>query len=108
MKNLEVLALVLVVLYAVSLISSPLYTVVISRVYGTKQVGQLSMHQHAMLTVWRLLGALVNIAVAVWLGLQAKRDGLPWAIWGLFGLFFSVLGAVLYFVIRGQRQNATA
>ncbi|MHC4156335.1 MAG: hypothetical protein ACYST6_15640 [Planctomycetota bacterium] len=106
MKKLEILAFVLVVLYAVSLISSPLYTVVITRVYGSEQVGQLLLHQHAMLTVWRLLMVPVHIAVAVWLGLQAKRDGLSWPIWALFGLFFSVLGAVLYFVIRGQRENS--
>lgn len=106
MKNLEILAVVLIVLYAVSLISSPLYTVVMAKLYGTEQVGQLSLHQHAMLTVWRLLTVFVNIGVAAWLGLQARKDGLSWPIWALFGLFFSVLGAVLYFVIRGQKENA--
>ncbi|HUT30854.1 MAG TPA: hypothetical protein VMX13_13765 [Sedimentisphaerales bacterium] len=106
MKNLEVWALVLVVLYAVSLIASPLYSVVVNPPYGIREMSGLPLY--VVSAVYRLSAVFVNIGVAAWLGLQARKEGLSWPIWALFGLFFSVVGAVLYFVIRGQKENAAA
>ena len=106
MKKYEVVAIVLSILVIISTISTPLYTVVLSRLYGTTMVSSLSIHQHGIVTLQRLVRLLVNIAVAVWLAVQAKRDRCSAPIWCLFGLLFSVVGAILYFVLREQTARA--
>jgi hypothetical protein len=105
MKKYEVVAIVLVVLYLISYISNPLYSMIISRLYGPKVIGALSLQHHIMTVVQSILRLLVSIAIAVWLGYQAKKDGDSPPIWALFGLFFSILGAILYFVLRNQKYN---
>lgn len=107
MKKYEVVAIVLLVLFIISTISTPLHTLILSRLYGAREMGSLSLHRHTIVSVQTLLKLLVNIAIAVWLGLEAKRDGFSVPVWILFGLFFSVLGAILYFVLRGQMGRST-
>jgi len=107
MKKYEVAAIALLVLFVISTISTGLYTILVSRLYGPDMVGKLSLHQHAMLNVQRLLKLLVSIAVAVWLAREAKRDGFSVPVWALFGLLFSILGAVFYFVLRSQTDHST-
>ncbi|MHC4173602.1 MAG: hypothetical protein ACYTBX_18130 [Planctomycetota bacterium] len=107
MKKYEVAAIVLLVLFVISSISTGLYTILLSRLYGPDVVSKLSLHQHAMLNVQRLLKVLGSIAVAVWLAREAKRDGFSVPVWALFGLFFSILGAILYFVLRSQADHST-
>jgi hypothetical protein len=106
MKKYEVAALVLLVLFIISSFSTPLYTLLLSKVYGAKTMGALSLHQHAIISVQALLKLLVNFAIAEWLARQARKDGLSPSIWALFGLLFSVLGAVLYFMFREQRARS--
>lgn len=108
MKKYEVAAIVLLVLFAITTISTPLHMLILSRLYGAQEMGSLSLHRHAIVSVQMLLRCLVSIAIAVWLGLEAKKDGFSVPVWILFGLFFSVLGAILYFVLRGQISGSTA
>ncbi len=107
MKKYEVAAMVLVGLYIISSVSNPLYSMLLVRFYGPKVVGTLSLHQHAIVFMQMFLKLLIAIAIAVWLGYQAKKDGASPAIWALFGLFFSVLGAILYFVVRSQKDSSS-
>jgi len=106
MKKYEVAALVLLVLFIISSISTPLYTMLLGRFYGSEMMGTLSLHQHAIVCVQALLKLLVNFAIAEWLARQARKDGLSPSIWALFGLLFSVLGAILYFMFREQRARS--
>ena len=107
MKKYEVAAMVLVGLYIISSVSNPLYSMLLVRFYGPKVISTLSFHQHAIASMQVFLKLLIAIAIAVWLGYQAKKDGASPAIWVLFGLFFSVLGAILYFVVRSQKDSSS-
>lgn len=108
MRKYEIAAVVLLVLFAISIICTPLYTMVLSRVYGLREeLVSLSLHQRAIVSAQALLRSLVGIAIAVWLGLEARKDGFSVPVWALFGLLFSVLGAILYFVLRGQVSRST-
>ncbi len=106
MKKYEVAALVLLVLFIVSSFSTPLYTRLLGRFYGPEMMSTLSLHHYAIVWVRTFLKLLVNIAIAEWLARQARRDGLSPSIWALFGLLFSVLGAILYFMFREQRARS--
>lgn len=107
MKKYEVAAVVLMVLYIITSVSNPLYSMLVARLYGPKVVSTLSFHKHAIVSVQMFLKLLVGIAIAVWLGYQAKKDDASPAIWALFGLLFSVLGAILYFVLRSQKDSSS-
>ena len=107
MKKYEAAAMVLIVLYIISSISNPLYSMLVARLYGPKVVGTLSLHQHAIVFMQMFLKLLIAIAIAVWLAYRAKKDGASPAIWALLGLFFSVLGAILYFVVRNQKDSSS-
>jgi glucan phosphoethanolaminetransferase (alkaline phosphatase superfamily) len=107
MKKYEVAAIVLVVLYIISSIANPLYTMFLAKFYGANVMSTLSLHQYAISSLHAVLKLLVGIAIAVWLGRQAKKDGASPAIWALFGLFFWVLGAILYFVLRSQKDSSS-
>ena len=105
MKKYEVLAIVLMVLYVISYAASPLHVWLMKMFYGPEFVSTLSMYQHVILSLQMVLKLLVHIAIAVWLGRQAAKDGASVSIWVLFGLFFSLLGAILYFVLRSQTDR---
>jgi hypothetical protein len=106
MKKYEIIAIVLVVLYVVTIVSNPLYTILLSKFYGPGTAGSLTLYQYIIASVQALLRLPVAIAVAVWLGYQAKKDGASTPIWTLVGLSFGVLGAILYLVLRGQKDRS--
>jgi len=107
MKKYEIAAAVLLVLYVLSIVCTPLYTTLLSKFYGGQYFATLRLHHLAIVWVQALVKILVGIAIAVWLGCQAKKDGSSPIIWALFGLVFSVLGAILYFVLRNQADRLT-
>ena len=107
MKKYEIAAVVLVVLYIISCFSNPLYTMFLARIYDLKVVNTLNLQQHALVTVQAFFKLLVGIAIAVWLGRQAKRDKASVAIWTLFGLIFWIYGAILYFVLRSHKDSVS-
>jgi len=107
MKKYEIMAVILVVLYVVSIVSSnPFYHFLLSKLYGPGTAGSLTLYQYIIASVQALLRLSVAIAVAVWLGYQAKKDGASAPIWTIVRLSFGVLGAILYFVLRGQKDRS--
>ena len=54
-----------------------------------------------------VVGNLVNLAVGAWLYVTAKRDGNSRWVWGAVGIAFSLLGAVLYFLLRALSRLPT-
>jgi ABC-type transport system involved in multi-copper enzyme maturation permease subunit len=107
MKKYEIAAAVLVVLYVISIVCTPLYTTLLSKFYGAKYFSTMNFYQYATVWLQGFIRLLVQIAIAVWLARQAKKDGASPTIWALFGLLFSVLGTILYFVLRNQADRLT-
>ncbi|MCK4820910.1 hypothetical protein KA005_34415, partial [bacterium] len=59
----------------------------------------LSWSQKGMLAARNIVSVLVQVGVAVWLFIQAKRDRATSWVWGLFGLTFGISAAILYFLL---------
>jgi len=93
--------IILIVLWVVAHVPNPLLTnVLMARFYTPESVGRIAVHESFLIALRGLLRAAIAVGVAVWLYRMAKRDGAtPW-LWCMMGLFFSVLGAVLYLLIQ--------
>ncbi len=57
--------------------------------------------------VWAMLGHLLGrVAVGVWLYYTARRDGHSPIVWFALGAVFSILAAILYFLLRVLDRDA--
>ena len=100
MKRFERFAIVLMVLWILTLIPNPVITIILERISTPQEFGQLTMIQVLLNSVRAILAVLVHIAIGVWLFVQAKRDKLsPW-VWCLFGCLFGITVIVLYYVMQ--------
>jgi len=100
MRNIEKIAIVLIVLWFLALAPTPLITVIMAQIYGAEQISQMNLGLKTIIMVSSFVGVLVNIGVAVWLYIQAKKDkNSPW-VWCLFSLVFGIIAAVLYFLMQ--------
>ena len=107
MKKIEWFSLVLIILWCFAFIVPKYIGLWVTPKYvAMKELGQLE--PFTMLIAYSHYGitCLVQIAVAVWLFLTAKREKeTPW-VWALLGLTYGVLGAILFFGYRiYQRLN---
>ena len=114
MKRIEWFALVLVVLWFVAfLVPKYIGIFVVPRQIEMQELGHLKLF--TMLIAYSQYGItrLVQIGVAVWLFLSARRGNeTPW-VWALLGLTYGVFGALLFFVLRiyerlGRREDTCA
>ena len=103
-KNLEKLAMLVVILWCISLIPTPLANIIAARLYGNAEYMQFNALTSAFAATTIILRFSVHIGVAVWLFIQARRNGgAPW-LWALFGIATGLIAAVLYWLggIRDQ------
>ena len=114
MKKIEWAALVLVVLWFVAFLVPKYIALFVALKYGAIQ--ELSqVKPFTMLIAYSQYGVtiLVQVAVAVWLFLSARRGKeTPW-VWALLGLTYGVFAALLFFVLRiherlDARKDASA
>ena len=97
-KNLEKLAMLVVILWCISLIPTPLANYIAARLYGHAEYMQYNALRSAFAASTIILGFIVHIGVAVWLYIQARRNcGTPW-LWALFGLTTGLTAAILYWL----------
>ena len=100
MKKIERVALVMIVLWFITLVSNPLIPMLTVRLYGPREYADMQLSMSTIMFVRLAFSSLVQMGVGVWLFIQAKRDEkTPW-IWCLFGLTFGIVAAVLYFLIQ--------
>lgn len=100
MKKYQPWAIALCAAYLLSSFPNPLYNIILARYYGASVFGQMALHGQIVVAARAILNLLVSVIVAVWLFRLAKRDGAACWVWAMFGLFFSVLAAVLYFALQ--------
>ena len=99
-KYLEKVAIVLIVLWFISVVPNPLLNILVARLYGPQYAKHLGVAFDAVLGIRMLTSAVLQIGVAVWLFTLARRHGNSHWVWGVFGLVFSVSAAILYFLMR--------
>ena len=52
------------------------------------------------MTIRSLISIMVNLAIGIWLFIQARQsNNVPW-IWLLFGLIYGLIAAVLFYILR--------
>ena len=57
-----------------------------------------------------VFGGLLNIGSAIWLYIEARSLSLKAWVWSLLGLFFGLIGLILFYAIQiflGNRSNET-
>jgi len=101
MKKIEWFALVLIVLWIVAFtVPKWLGLFVIPQRVALEELGHLKPFANVMVWSQFLVTRIVQIGVAVWLFITAKRgQETPW-VWALLGLTYGVFGALLFFVLR--------
>ena len=100
MKKLEWLAIVVIVLLISSKFLSFFGTSLISRLYGPEYAGVLTTNIKLIVTIRSLISIMVNLAIGIWLFIQARQsNNVPW-IWLLFGLIYGLIAAVLFYILR--------
>ena len=111
-NKIEMLAIIMILLGIISKISSPVMSWATAWFLGAgRQLDSMNHEARTMLTVWNALYMLVNLGVAVWLFVSAIKERRSKWIWALFGLFYGLTAAVLYFLldviqeIRGLRNR---
>ena len=100
MKNIEKLAIVVIVLLFLTEIPYTLYYMLIFRFFGPEAMEQYKTVISLLAFGMPVSRLLVRIAVGIWLFIQAKRnDAAPW-IWFLFALVAGLLAAALFYIIK--------
>jgi hypothetical protein len=87
------------------------WALVVAFVAVLSQLLQLAMSIASASDAWRhswwwimlattTAGLLTRLAVGLWLYYTAQRDGHSPMVWAAFGVVFSLLAAILYFLLR--------
>ena len=105
-RRIEQLAIILLILWAVTLIPNPLLTILAARLYSNQEFGQFKFLQSAMASAGMILSWAVHIGVGCWLFLEAQRSQKAKWVWVLFGIVFG-LEAVVLFVLLQIRDEMT-
>jgi len=112
MNKFEWLAIILIIAAVVARISSPLTQIIIMKLFSNQEYQNLCVEARLMGTIWNMIIWLVNIVIAVWLFVAAKRNVRAKWIWALFGLTYGLSAIILYFImdlieeIKGLRKQA--
>ena len=93
MSRYEKIALLLVVLALISLAGN-----VAVQVYGAEAAS--SADKVWLVQLATLLGSLVHVGAAVWLGVEASAAGMRSWVWALFGLVFGLMAVALFYLIQ--------
>ncbi len=101
MKNLEKVAVALIILWVVATFSPIFIRLGAARWWlDTFQFREISTLASFISIGQAVLVMTVRIGIAIWLYILAKKGSeTPW-IWALFGLTFGLSGAILFFLIR--------
>ena len=100
MKKLEWLALLVIILSILTHFLNLFGAALIARLYSPEYVGISNIHFNLMTSARSLLLVIVNVVIGIWLFIQASRSkSTPW-IWLLFGIFYGLIAAVLFYLLR--------
>ena len=100
MKKLEWLALLVIILHLSTHFLNMFGGAIIARLYSPEYVGVASVNLLLMTSARSILLVIVNLVIGIWLFIQARQTkSTPW-IWLLFGIFYGLIAAVLFYLLR--------
>lgn len=100
MERLQKMLVFILVLCVVSVILSFSSNTLLARLYGPTEYAQITLFRKIVAVVPFIFQLLVNICVAIWLFSEARKEkAAPWA-WVVFGVFFGLMAAVLFYLVR--------
>ena len=106
-ERIERLAMVVLILWAVSFMPNPLTTIVAARIYGHDEFQQFQFLKSALVSISILLSWGVHIAIGVWLYFEAKRNQKSKWSWLLFGIVFGLVAVALFVLLQIQADLKT-
>ena len=99
LKTFSRFAIVLILAYLVVWIGGTSLNTLRGSMLGSDELYKLSLNAQFIQIVQNIISILINLIVAIWLYLNAKRSGRTAIVWFLFGLAFGIIAPILYFVI---------
>lgn len=74
--------------------------------YGPKIVETITAQTQSLSIILFLSSILANLAIGIWLSSLAKKEGLRKRrnFWFLMGLFFGIMAAVFFFLIKINKK----
>lgn len=102
LKRFEKAAVVILIIWVVTLIPNRLDLWALVLLYSGKseELSHFSNLMKILGFTQGLISGAVNIAVAFWMFVQARRDGAARCVWMLFGLVFGLIAPMLYFLLQ--------
>jgi hypothetical protein len=108
MRKLESLALVLIILMILTNFVSLFGGGLIARIYGPEYAAINSANVRLVTSARSFLSMIVNLAIGIWLFIQAKENNnRPW-IWLLFGMIYGLIAPVLFFILTAHESEDSA
>ena len=108
-KQVEALAIVLIILMVLATVSSPITQMIAGRIMSSEDLRSMTLEARAIRWVQVLVHGIVNAGLGVWLFVVAKRACRAKWIWALFALTYGLGAIILYFVLdvldQLKRQN---
>ncbi len=100
MKQIEKFLIVILILTIVSIAGNLFSNLIISRLYGVAEFNKMTLFNKFIASIPSFFRILVHICVAIWLfGTAREHKAQPWA-WFVFGFFFGLTAAILFYLIR--------
>ena len=100
MKQIEKFLVIILILTLTSLVVSFFYSALLARLYGVTEYAKISLFHKFIATIPLIFKVLVYICVGIWLFVAAREHkAQPW-LWLVFGLFFGLIAAVLFYLTR--------
>jgi len=97
MKHIEKFLIVIMVLTIISISGTFLSNILLSKLYGATEYGQMLLFNKIVATIFLVFRFLVHICIAVWLFVIAREN--KWA-WLVLGVFFGLLTAIFFYLFR--------
>lgn len=100
MKQIEKFLVIILILTLISLAVSFFSPGLLVRIYDAAEYGKISLFHKFIAAIPLIFKVLVYICVGIWLFVAAREHkAQPW-LWLVFGLFFGLIAAVLFYLTR--------
>lgn len=100
MKQIEKFLIVILILSIISIAGSFFSNALLIRLHGPGEYAPIGIFSKLMVSISLLFRILVHICVAIWLfTIASELKSQPWA-WLVFGVFFGLIAAILFFLVR--------
>lgn len=97
MKHIEKFLIVIMLLTIVSIAGTYLSNVLLARLYGATEYGQMVLFNKVVASIFLVFKFLVHICICIWLYVTTREN--KWA-WLVLGFFFGILAAIFFYLLR--------